>query len=253
MPSEEDHNADLEALWNKFVAEAKQALPPKEVAGSALIATAPGASEDSHRYDIDVAPPEHEYLPPTLQPSRTVEHELTAQRRYIVEVEKLLAEGAQPGSRSAQCTERPGTAISLRQTNRMLRAKVEYQQQQLLAAHGRCRRAEEINAQWRAQHAELRKREREQHEQLTKALNRLQRSEDLCSSVARLRDCVRLKTADLENAHRRIKDLEQAVEYLRGMLANSHANLPIEELERRSRNSAIVARSRQVALGTAKA
>lgn len=189
-----------------------------------------------------------EYMPPTLQPSTAAADELKSQERYIREIEKLLLcddalEGAQvaggiarPGSagRSTEwAAERPGDAMALRQANRVLRAKVWHLQQQLQAAHGRCRRSETINAQWRDQHAKLRTREREQWQSLNAALQKLSTVDELQANNARLRGTMKERTLQLKASNERCAELEDTIDHLRGMLQQAMRSMRPEALAER--------------------
>ena len=162
-----------------------------------------------------------------------VRGEIESQANYIEELERLLNDSARATSSKEHprvgATEQvppakvgPSEALDLRRENRMLRAKVFAQQQQLREAHNRehwpiperqrlphtphlrplmdhlwplrcagCRRSEEVNAQWRYQHGLLRKRERELWEQLQHALKRAERFEESERQGTRLRESLK--------------------------------------------------------------
>ena len=117
--------------------------------------------------------------------------------------------------------ERPGDAIGLRQANLTLRARVQHLQKQLDAAHARCRRAEEINAQWRVQHRKVCERAGEQWRSLDEALKKLARQKEVHAHAARLKETLRVRTQQLKASNQRCVELEESVRDLRGMLAQT--------------------------------
>ena len=117
--------------------------------------------------------------------------------------------------------ERPGDTIGLRQANLTLRARVQHLQKQLDAAHARCRRAEEINAQWRVQHRKVCERAGEQWRSLDEALKKLARQKEVHAHAARVKETLRVRTQQLKASNQRCVELEESVRDLRGMLAQT--------------------------------
>eukprot|EP00316_Scyphosphaera_apsteinii_P009174 CAMPEP_0119326206 /NCGR_PEP_ID=MMETSP1333-20130426/67801_1 /TAXON_ID=418940 /ORGANISM="Scyphosphaera apsteinii, Strain RCC1455" /LENGTH=251 /DNA_ID=CAMNT_0007334449 /DNA_START=202 /DNA_END=957 /DNA_ORIENTATION=- len=191
-----------------FLSEASSPVRPAAPCGTAAQA---GGGSELHA----------EYLPPTLLPSSYAEKELKSQAAYIKEIEQLLSDRDLQGAPEGAQTESPGDALSLRRANRMLKAKVWHMQAQLQAAHARCRRSEQINAKWRAQHATLRQREREQWQQLSAALQKSDRVDELNTQVVRLREQLRQRTHQLTASGEHCAELERTIVHLRDMLRDS--------------------------------
>ena len=126
-------NSELEEQWQRWV---DAALPDD---------------------DDDSPPPLH------ADPARS---EIESQRQYITALEQLAVGGG------AKTSEPPGTALTLRQQNKLLVTKSAALQRQLQAAHAASRSAQQVNAQWRSEHRNTREREREHYAQLQAALEK---------------------------------------------------------------------------------
>jgi len=171
-----------------------------------------------------------------------VRGEIESQANYIEELERLLNDSARATSSKEHprvgATEQvppakvgPSEALDLRRENRMLRAKVFAQQHQLREAHNRCRRSEEVNAQWRYQHGLLRKRERELWEQLQHALKRAERFEESERQGTRLRESLKERSAELVRCGQRCAELEMMCESLREALGKAMCQMRPEVLD----------------------
>lgn len=110
-------------------------------------------------------------------------------------------------------------------------AKTFMLERQLQEAHARCRRAEQVNAQWRSQHAALRKRERDSWERLQAALKKAERAEETLLHNQRLREALARRSAELVRAGQRCAELEVMVEQLREGLARAMRGLRPEVLD----------------------
>ena len=126
----------------------------------------------------------------------------------------------------------PGEALRMRQEARVLRAKNFALQRQVEEAHLRCRRAEEINAQWRSQHVALRRREREGWERLQQALKKADRLDEATKANSALRDSLRNRSAELERCARRCAELESMCDHLKESLSQAMHQLRPESLDR---------------------
>ena len=180
-------NSELEEQWQRWV---DAALPDD---------------------DNDSPPPLH------ADPAR---REIESQRKYIDALEQLAVGGG------AKISEPPGTALTLRQQNKLLVTKCAALQRQLQS-----RSAQQVNAQWRSEHRSTREREREHYAQLQAALEKAERSERLQSQNARLRSQLRERDQQLVSSGRRIAELEQLVVSLRTVLRQSVRGIAMAGLE----------------------
>ena len=113
---------------------------------------------------VDATLPDDDSPPPLhADPAR---REIDSQRKYIDALEQLAVGGG------AQDSVPPGTALMLRQQNKLLVTKCAALQGQLHAAHAASRSAQQVNAQWRSEHRNTREREREHYAQLQAALEK---------------------------------------------------------------------------------
>uniref|UniRef100_A0A7S0JBX6 Uncharacterized protein n=1 Tax=Calcidiscus leptoporus TaxID=127549 RepID=A0A7S0JBX6_9EUKA len=213
---------EMDTQWEAWMAQASaRALPNDNCAHNRwALSSFHSADTEVCTDDKALAVAQPEYLPPTLLPSTYATKELKTQEAYIAQIEKLLAASGL-SSVAEQGSHQGCSAFALRQTNRMLRAKCWHLQKQLQAAHTRCRRSEQINAEWRAHHSALRQREHEQGKLLSAAQEKLQRVDDLSAQVIRLREQLRQRTQELAASMQRCTELEQIVAHLRDTLSQA--------------------------------
>jgi chromosome segregation ATPase len=124
-----------------------------------------------------------------------------------------------------------GTPVAHRHESRMLRARVLMLQRQLQQAHARCRRAEQVNAEWRRQHSALRARERESWAAMQQALRKAERLSEMQGSNGKLRDALSKRNAELVRCGQRIAELELMCENLRDALGQAMGQLRPETLD----------------------
>jgi hypothetical protein len=194
-------------MWRQALDDARSVLPARasssllsaeeeDISPAALAALAIVERDDR---EDDVR------LPPAIIDS---EHgELASQTDYICYLEKLLSGRAMPEDGPAQAR----GAVALRQENRMLRAKHKMLQQQLDEAHARSRRAQQVNARWRQQFGELRRRERECWQALQEALKKAERGAEELRNNQRLRMALKQRTEELQQQCERCAELEGRV------------------------------------------
>ena len=214
--SADNKSRDLNELWEHFMQEARSQLPPPtlELAHEPI-----GGSLSTEQL---------RQAPPVLATSVHAQRELESQAAYIAELETMLinsglsgaaAAGAAAGTTAARGAGAAGAtgatgaagaagevgtstggaprkalsgeALALRQENRMLRAKVFQLEQQLQQAHTRCRRAEEVNAQWRSHQTGQRKQYKDQTKQLQLASARLSQLDEVVAQRDGLRELLR--------------------------------------------------------------
>jgi hypothetical protein len=111
-------------------------------------------------------------------------------------------------------------ALRLRSANRASSARVGSLQAMLDAAHAWCRRSEEIYAQWRQQHGQLREREREAWLRACSAQLKAERTDSLLAQVGKLREETRARQAEAAAWRMRCSELESTVAQQRTLLAS---------------------------------
>ena len=174
---------------------------------------------------VDAALPDDDDASPPPLHADPARREIESQRTYINALEQLAVGGG------AGASVPPGTALTLRQQNKLLVTKCAALQRQLQAAHAASRSAQQVNAQWRSEHRSTREREREHYAQLQAALEKAERSERLQAQNARLRSQLRERDQQLVSSGRRIAELEQLVVSLRTVLRQSVRGIAMAGLE----------------------
>ena len=224
--------AQLDDLWASFVDDARRESLSEPT--PILRDERPGEASLANIEALDLAAAD---LPPALE--ATDKGEIASQQEYIDELERLLVGAGLSGGGMAalhgnsNTGNRPAkpptkkedsssaTPVGLRAENRMLRAKVLMLQRQLQEAHARCRRAEQVNAEWRQQHGQLRARERESWAALRQAMKKIDRMGDTQIHNNKLREAITRRNADIVAYGHRIAELEANCEHLRSMLGNA--------------------------------
>lgn len=226
----------LDELWSDWMAEARSGMSLAQQHGSVTLGDDAGTMS---ALELALPPRPAEYTPPALLSGSLTDEELRSQATYIKELEQLLVTPAvehvdvkglrKPVKSSTRRQDRkvggtdhewPKPATSLRNANRALSVKVESLQAMLDAAHARCRRSEEINAQWRKQHGQLREREREAWVRLCSSRLKAERTASLLGQVGRLREEARAKHAEAAAWRMRCCELESTVAQQRTLLAS---------------------------------
>jgi hypothetical protein len=195
--------------------------------------------------ELALPPRPAEYTPPALLSGSLTDEELRSQATYVKELEQLLippavdhidVKGLTKPVRLSTRRQDPNVGVadtdwpkpahpireatSLRKANRALSAKVGSLQAMLDAAHARCRRSEEINAQWRKQHGQLRARDHEASVRMCSAQLKAERTDSLLGQVGKLREEVRARHAEAAAWRMRCSELESTVAQQRTQLAS---------------------------------
>jgi len=221
----------LDDLWTGWMAEARSRIQRPRRQGDEAATAA--AYELAHPTRLE------QYTPPSLAASEPFDRELMSQTAYTAELERMLLtpsaadleHGARSRARAPTRSSQDGAArpasagaasdiYQLRSANQVLTAKSESLQGMLDAAHARCRRSEEINAQWRQQHAQLRQREREAWARLCAAELKVERTDALLGQVGKLREQLRVINAERTAWRNRCDVLERTVAHQRALLAS---------------------------------
>jgi hypothetical protein len=212
---EADSTGPLDELWSRFVEEARAQLPivtePPFFSSPPVITPRGGAESLACIDGLLMSDAQLEVMSPSIPPRR-------ADATRLGFVTRTTDSGA------ASAPTRRAASAATAQENRALRAKLLQVQQELQAAHARCRRAEQAVAELTAHQDRSRRRDSLLSQQLVAAqlaTKKLRRLEEVEASRNSLREQLRERERQLMASGQRCAELERSTHQLKEALTQA--------------------------------